>query len=198
MYDVIVIGAGPGGANTARRLTARGHSVLILEARAEAGVKLCTGIVSAECARRFEIPSDLIWHEGHSMSVHPPMGDVVKVLRGEAQAFVIDRAAFVQSIVNEGVQHGAILKLNSRVVDVTRTTDCVRVVVRSGIGAEVFTARSIIVATGFGAHLAEMVQMQPPAASAFGAQVQIRAIDFTETKVFARKNTVCSEHGPVV
>ena len=43
--DVIIIGCGPGGAQTARNLSQRGFSVTLLDYRINVGDKLCTGIV---------------------------------------------------------------------------------------------------------------------------------------------------------
>ena len=51
MEDVIVIGAGPAGNNTALRLASLGYGVTVVDWRKRIGDKLCTGIVGAECAR---------------------------------------------------------------------------------------------------------------------------------------------------
>ena len=55
MADVIVIGGGPAGSYTALTLAKAGVSTLVLEAKKEIGLKVnCTGIVSLECANRFQ------------------------------------------------------------------------------------------------------------------------------------------------
>ena len=50
MFDVVVIGAGPGGAQAALELALRGRSVALLDSRQDIGNKVCTGIVSTQCA----------------------------------------------------------------------------------------------------------------------------------------------------
>ena len=55
MDDVIIVGAGPAGNNTALGLASRGFAVTVIDARQIIGDKLCTGIVGQECTRRFPI-----------------------------------------------------------------------------------------------------------------------------------------------
>ena len=53
--DVIVIGCGPGGAQTARNLSRKGFSVALLDYRLNVGDKLCTGIVGTEMLNQYSI-----------------------------------------------------------------------------------------------------------------------------------------------
>ena len=53
LYDVIIIGAGPGGNISALRLASMGYKVVLLDWRKTVGDKLCTGIVGKECVEKF-------------------------------------------------------------------------------------------------------------------------------------------------
>jgi len=53
-YDVIVIGAGPGGCMAARELSARGFRVLLVEREALPREKACAGFLSPEALRLIE------------------------------------------------------------------------------------------------------------------------------------------------
>ena len=50
MDDVIVVGAGPAGNNTALLLAEQGYKVTVIDSRLEIGNKPCTGIIGQECA----------------------------------------------------------------------------------------------------------------------------------------------------
>ena len=68
MDDVIVVGAGPAGNNTALLLAEQGYTVTVIESRLEIGNKPCTGIIGQECALQFPVPEDYIYNEALSAS----------------------------------------------------------------------------------------------------------------------------------
>ncbi|MCI0896452.1 MAG: NAD(P)/FAD-dependent oxidoreductase, partial [Chloroflexi bacterium] len=72
MDDVIVVGAGPAGNNTALGLATRGHAVTVIDWRHDIGDKLCTGLVGRECIRRFPIDPEHVLREPRSAMVMAP------------------------------------------------------------------------------------------------------------------------------
>lgn len=58
-YDVIIVGAGPSGAECARELGARGARVLLLDKKRPGWHKPCGGGVSEKALRNFDVPLSL-------------------------------------------------------------------------------------------------------------------------------------------
>ena len=78
MDDVIVVGAGPAGNNTALGLASRGHAVTVIDWRHDIGDKLCTGLLGRECIRRFPIDPNFIYREPHSAELIAPGAGTVR------------------------------------------------------------------------------------------------------------------------
>ena len=56
MRDVVVIGAGPSGAITARLLADAGHDVVVLDEQDVVGAPVhCTGLIGAEAFDEFDL-----------------------------------------------------------------------------------------------------------------------------------------------
>jgi flavin-dependent dehydrogenase len=79
MYDVIVVGAGPGGSVAAKQCAERGLATLLLEKKRLPRVKVCTGMVMGPWARTIietefgKIPDEVLvkpfWLSGHAIRV---------------------------------------------------------------------------------------------------------------------------------
>lgn len=186
LVDVIVVGAGPAGARCAFRLASLGRNVILLDSAEDIGRKVCTGIVSAECAERFDVPGDLVLHEGRKLSLTPPFSDAIKLSRDEPPALVIDRAAFIQSIADKATDCGAQVRLGHRVTDVRKFDTGVEVTACHDDESVVLRARSVVIASGFGSHLVQKMGLELPGAVAYGVQAKAELEDLDETILFAR------------
>ena len=114
-YDAIVVGAGPAGNQTALALAEGGHRVAVLDWRRDVGDKLCTGIIGIDCVRRFPPDDSVVHHRANSATVVSPAGNRYRIARGEPQATVIDRAAYVAGIARRAMGAGAEYRLGERV-----------------------------------------------------------------------------------
>ena len=60
-YDVVIVGAGPGGLSCAKHLARSGKSVLVLEKSAELGQKICSGLISPKAFPEQERDRGIPW-----------------------------------------------------------------------------------------------------------------------------------------
>ena len=114
-YDVIVIGAGPVGGYTSRLLCERGLSVLMVEEHNEGGRPFqCAGLVTPSAMDAVGA-YDTVVADVDGALIHGPSGTLVPVGReGELRTYVVCRKRFDQTVVQQGLESGADLLLESQ------------------------------------------------------------------------------------
>ena len=139
-FDVIVVGAGPGGAMTALELAAKGFQVLLLDKQHFPRYKVCGGAVSAKAQELLDFPLEelslnsvcrahLGVYRGISAEVELETPFIYMVMRDKFDQ------RLVQSAINKGVEF--------------RTGEDFRTLERK--------AEGVVVHTGKGAYLAGFV-----------------------------------------
>lgn len=191
MYDAVVIGAGPCGNMAALELARRGVSVAALDWRTSIGDKLCTGIIGRECAELWHPAPEHVHSEARSATIVSPHGSRYRVERPSAQAYIVNRAAYVNSVAEKAQQAGAEYIVNSRVTGIQITDRRVSIEVNSRGESSTYTCRIVILASGFGSPLLRMVGLNGNAGSEYlvGCQVEASAPDLTETEVHLGSGT---------
>ncbi len=191
MFDAIIVGAGPCGNMAALELARRGLNVAVLDGRSKIGDKLCTGIIGKECADLWKPAPEHIYCEARSATVVSPYGRRYRIERPGAQAFIVDRVAYVNSVAEQAQQAGAKYILNSRVTDIRITNENAKITYRSCNKVAAYTCRIVILASGFGSPLLRMVGINGSKSEEYlvGCQVEAVAPSLTETEVYLGKGT---------
>jgi len=71
-YEVVIVGAGPGGLNCAQKLAEAGKKVLLLEQNAEIGPKVCAGGVGIATLEYLEVPDELVGGKFDEITIGTP------------------------------------------------------------------------------------------------------------------------------
>jgi geranylgeranyl reductase family protein len=160
--DVIVIGAGPAGGAAAFHLAARGHRVLLLEARDADRGKPCGGGMAASVQRWF--PFDLrpavdqvIGRVRFTWCLADP---VTAELPGDAPFWICRRAVLDAFLAERAVEAGAELRRGARALDLRRNDDGLWQVGLAG--GEAVRARAVVIADGSASPFPAALGLGPP------------------------------------
>jgi digeranylgeranylglycerophospholipid reductase len=122
--DVLVVGAGPAGSNTARLLAQDGHDVTLIEEDPKIGLPMqCAGLVTPKLFAHVPFHHDAVrlnWIRG--ATIYSPKGRRLEVDAGRDHALVMDRAGFDAKLANEAERAGAHVSTQTRYVDARPTT----------------------------------------------------------------------------
>ena len=186
MNDVIVVGGGPAGNIAALRLSEMGHDVAVLDWRHNLGDKLCTGIIGRECFERFRPDPKSVLHEARSVRVFSPSGASYTAQKENPEAYVIDRVAFVASLARRAAGAGATYSLGQKVVEIRINEDGVKVETVGRGEIKSHSARALVVASGFGTPLLNLVGLSTGLSQGhmIACQAKVAVDGLEETEVY--------------
>ncbi len=94
-YDVVIVGAGPAGLNSAKELASRKKSVLVLEKNNVVGPKICAGGLTRRDVKYMDLPENLLEYKFKEITIHTPIQNAV-VKSDRPSVYTIDRKDFGQ------------------------------------------------------------------------------------------------------
>ena len=130
-YDVVIVGAGPVGGRAATLFSEDGLRVLVLEEHTEIGRPFqCAGLVTPS-AMNIVGGHHTVLKEVDGALIHGPSGTLVPVgTEGTLRTYVVCRKRFDQYVVQQGMEAGAELWLNTVPLEATQLDDSMRLVLR--------------------------------------------------------------------
>lgn len=127
-YDVIVVGAGPGGSMAAKTAAEEGLDVLLIEKRQQIGDPVrCAEGVNKEYLKDF-IKPDPVWisAEVKGSRIFSPDGTMIEMgedLAGGEVGYVLERKIFDRMLAQKAAQAGADVMVKTRAVGLLKDRD---------------------------------------------------------------------------
>jgi digeranylgeranylglycerophospholipid reductase len=169
--DVAVIGAGPAGSHTARRLAERGFDVVMLEEHAAIGEPVhCTGLLGFDAFDEFDLPRHIILGLAEAARFWGAAGQSVTVRSHRARASVIDRAALDTALADAASRAGVEIRGGVRVESIRIDSSSVTIDGRGLHGPLV--ARTCVLACGANYRFHRALGLGVPAVFLQSAQLE--------------------------
>ena len=199
LYDMIIAGAGPGGNMAALELARQGFKVGVADWRTHIGDKLCTGIIGRDCADLVPPDAAHIYRAARSATIVAPSGRGFRVERKRPQAYVVNRAAYVNGVARQAQAAGAEYILGRRVSGIRIAADGARVEV-GGAGGSSYQCKMVIIAAGFNSPLLRMAGLRENGAGEYmtGCQAEVSVAGVGETEVYVGSEVAPDSFGWLV
>lgn len=155
MYDVIIVGAGPGGSTCARECARQGLKTLLLDKELFPRSKPCGGAVSGRALSflDFPLPENIIEKECFGARVYYD-GRSMEAKRNYRIAVLVSRERFDSFLADKAVESNARFLPGEKVATVQETRDGVKVVT----GKAAYQSRFLIGADGIHSRVARSVR----------------------------------------
>ena len=144
IFDIIVIGAGPGGSFAAKFAAENGYKTLLLEKEKlgeEGRYKACGGAMAWELVEEVDYPEDKIARVIESLELHHVDGESFSK---KGKGAVVWRSTFDKFLSDMAVNAGAVLNERDRMIDIDKIGDSYQVTTKK----DVYIAKYVIAADG--------------------------------------------------
>ncbi len=170
LYDVIVIGGGPVGSYTAKRLSKHGLKVCVFEQKKKIGHGvICTGVISTESFKKFDLPTDSILTEISSFTFVSPEDQRLEYIASKPVAYVVDRQLFDQRLAELAQREGVDFNLGIKVNRIEKDRRYYKI----NADGNSFFCRFVIIATGIKYQLQKKIGLGTPTQFLYGSQIEL-------------------------
>ncbi|MBI1971958.1 MAG: NAD(P)/FAD-dependent oxidoreductase [Candidatus Aenigmarchaeota archaeon] len=158
-YDVVVIGGGSAGLNTAINCSRAGLNVAVVEEHGKIGFpRHCSGLYSTRFLSLMPVRDEYYEHEVSGARFHPPSGKTIELARKERVAFVINRELLDGYLGKLTKEAGANVISNARVSDLSTEPGATCVTTDKGV----LTTKLICGADGSNSFVRRKLGIEPP------------------------------------
>jgi digeranylgeranylglycerophospholipid reductase len=155
-YDVIVVGAGPGGAFAAKEAALQGAKVLLVDRRKEIGAPVRCGEglgAGIEKELNFKVPKEAIDAYINAAELYGPNGKKLELRTKDSKGYVIDRKKFDKFLVEEAARAGAEVLVKTRIDDLKKEGSKFVGVIGNSMGEKFEANAKVIIAADGGESL---------------------------------------------
>lgn len=197
-HDVIVVGAGPIGSYTAYLLAKGGLDVGIFEKNTVIGKDVnCTGIVSVECLKKFDLPVEVILRPIESIKAVAPSGNFLKYQSASPLAYIVNRSLFDNEMNKMAVREGATNYLDARVEEIDISNSAFKITSKTEGEAKVFSSRVGVIATGFELKSLHRI-FEKHKSFLFGIQTDVKMEEVDDVEVYFGEKIAPGSFGWIV
>ncbi len=190
-YDVIIVGAGPGGSITARDCAKAGLKVLLIEKRPEIGApKRCAEGLGLDALKRIGYTGEERFTTQRVVGgfLYAPNGKEIEVPGGEG-GYILERKVFDKFVAYEAAKAGAKVVAKAEAVDLIKTGGKISGVVVDYNGKELnISAKVVVAADGVESKIAKIAGLNTvstPINMISGYQYEMAGIDIEDpTKLY--------------
>ena len=148
-YDMIVVGAGPGGSITAKTAAEKGLDVLLIEKRQEIGdpIRCAEGVGKFNLKEHIDPSEQWVCAEVKGSRIFSPDGTMVEMseeMSGGEVGYVLERKVFDRALANEAAKAGADVMVKTRPTELIIEDGFVKGIKAMHLGED-YTIRSKIV-----------------------------------------------------
>jgi len=179
------VGAGPAGSYIAYELASLGHDVAVFEEKSASGLNVCcTGIISTECFHSLGLGTDVILTKANSIKFFSPAGRRLRLQTEKVQAYVVNRLLLDKALASKAQSQGAQYFFSSPVIDIIPRKDSIQVETLCFGAREIFSARAVVLASGFKPKLPPKLGLGKIKSFLVGAQTEIEDKNVDEPEVY--------------
>lgn len=158
-YDVVVVGAGPGGSTAAKTCAEKGLNVALVEKHKQAGLKVCAGSLEPRILKEFDVEDSVV--ECYPRQVYV-CGENQWVIRPEETSATVYREKFDRYLADAAIAAGSKFLPSTQCVQVLKKNHkVVGIVARSSKGLEKIFCDAVVAADGFRSATARSAGLQP-------------------------------------
>ena len=149
--DILVIGAGPIGGYFSKKMAELGCKVLMIEEHLEIGKPFqCAGLVNPSSMEKVGL-YDTVLSEIDGAVMHSPFGTTIEIGKpNKIRTYAVCRKKFDQAIVQQAMDEGAELWLNSKPTDTTNLEDSI--ITELLVDGKIIEVKSKLLVGADGAH----------------------------------------------